>query len=55
MATWSSGYTCTDCGREIARPGTCADCLIKNQPVPAKLKRDINKGRRKGDKVKRNG
>ena len=55
MATWSSGYECTDCGKEIKHPGTCADCLVENQPVPQKLDKDIRKGRRKGDKVKRNG
>jgi DNA-directed RNA polymerase subunit RPC12/RpoP len=54
MATWSSGYECTDCGKEISSPGTCADCLIKNQPVPQQRDKD-NKGRRKEDKVKRRG
>ena len=51
MTTWSSGFQCTDCGREITYKGTCPDCLVKNQPVPEKLIRDIKKsGRRKDDK-----
>lgn len=24
-------YRCTDCGKPMAAPGTCTDCLIKNQ------------------------
>lgn len=44
MNTWADQYHCTDCGNGIPAPGTCADCLIKNQPVPERLKEDIEKG-----------
>lgn len=43
MATWAGPYNCTDCGKEMDRAGTCSDCLIKNNPVPEKLKRDLRK------------
>lgn len=50
MGTWHSGHNCTDCGREINRPGTCADCMITNQPVPEKLIKDLkdSKQRKEG-------
>lgn len=43
MNTWADDYHCTDCGNGMTRPGTCADCLVKNQPVPEKLKEDLEK------------
>ena len=44
MATWADDYNCTDCGRGMSAPGTCTDCLVKNQPVPEKLQEDLKKG-----------
>ena len=37
-------HACTDCGKPISYPGTCPDCLVRNQPVPEKLIKDIQKG-----------
>lgn len=48
MVSWGSKYNCTDCGRAITHPGTCADCLVDNNPVPGKLIKDLK--RRKTDK-----
>lgn len=25
-------YRCTDCGKPLSRPGTCAACIVENQP-----------------------
>ena len=36
-------YNCTDCGKAMSYAGTCADCLIKNKPVPEKLIKDLKK------------
>lgn len=44
MATWADDHRCTDCGKGIPYAGTCADCLVKNQPVPEKLKEDLKRG-----------
>lgn len=44
MTTHWSSYNCTDCGTEMDYPGTCTSCLVKNQPVPEKLKEDLKKG-----------
>lgn len=43
MATWAGPYNCTDCGKSMKQAGTCPDCLIKNNPVPEQLKRDLKK------------
>lgn len=43
MVTWSSGYSCSDCGREVEKPGTCNDCLVKEQQVDQAIRRDIAK------------
>ena len=48
MATWADPYTCTDCGRGMSHAGTCSDCLVKNQPVPEKLQKDLQKSGKKG-------
>lgn len=47
MATWAGPYTCTDCGKPMSQSGTCTDCLVKNRPVPEKLKKDLAKGGKK--------
>ena len=36
-------HQCTDCGKDMDRPGTCSDCLIANRPVPQKLIDDLKK------------
>jgi len=43
-----NGYRCSDCGKPMNRPGTCTDCLIKDQPVPEKLLKDLGKKGGKG-------
>lgn len=50
MATWADGYKCTDCGRELPSPGTCTDCLAKNQPVQERPGGDQPRNRRRTDK-----
>lgn len=25
-------YRCTDCGKSLKKPGTCAACVVANQP-----------------------
>lgn len=47
MATWAGPYSCTDCGKPMDYSGTCKDCMIANQPVPEKLKKDLAKGGKK--------
>ena len=56
MATWAGPYYCTDCGEPQDQAGTCQQCLVENQPVPERLKRDLVKqprDRRSTDRGKR--
>lgn len=39
-------FRCSDCGKPMDREGTCADCMIANQPVPDKLLEDLKKGKK---------
>lgn len=57
MATWAGPYSCTDCGKPMDQAGTCTKCLVDNQPVPERLKEDLEKiqprDRRRTDRGKR--
>jgi hypothetical protein len=47
MTTWS-GPICTDCGKEMEKPGTCNDCILAHQEAGRKIREDLAKIKDKG-------
>jgi DNA-directed RNA polymerase subunit RPC12/RpoP len=47
MVSWV-GYRCSDCGKDVDQPGTCADCIAAHRKAAEKMREDLAKQDKKG-------